>query len=65
MVQKYVLIQDCNTRHWKEMFIDGLSSFMAERVYNSLNETHSEQIPSEDLTYARLTSKIIEYGLLQ
>ena len=45
------------------MFIDGLPSFMAERVYNSSNKTYSEQRPWEKLTYAQLTSRIIKYGL--
>ena len=45
------------------MFINGLPSFMAERVYNSLNKAYPEQIPWENLTYAQLTSKIIECGL--
>ena len=57
------IFKDCNARHWKEMFIDGLPSFMAERVYNSLNKAYPEQIPWENLTYAQLTSKIIECGL--
>ena len=46
------IFKDCNARHWKEMFIDGLPSFMAERVYNSLNKVYPEQIPWENFTYA-------------
>uniref|UniRef100_A0A9I9ED34 DUF7746 domain-containing protein n=1 Tax=Cucumis melo TaxID=3656 RepID=A0A9I9ED34_CUCME len=34
------IFKDCNARHWKEMFIDGLPSFMAECVYNSLNKAY-------------------------
>ena len=47
------IFKDCNARHWKEMFIDGLASFMAERIYNTFNKA----------TYAQLTAKIIECGL--
>ena len=57
------IFKDCNARHWKEMFIDGLPSFMVECVYNSLNKADPEQIFWENLTYAQLTSKIIECGL--
>ena len=57
------IFKDCNAKYWKEMFIDGLPSFMAECVYNSLNKAYPEQIPWKDLTYAQLTAKIIECGL--
>ena len=36
------IFKDCNARHWKEMLIDGLPSFMAERVYNALNKAYLE-----------------------
>ena len=45
------------------MFIDRLSNFMAERVYNSLNKAYLEEIPWETLTYVQLTFRIIECGL--
>lgn len=55
--------KDCNERHWKEKFIDGFPNFIAERVYNSLNKMYSKCIPWDNLTYAHLTSKVIECGL--
>lgn len=55
--------EDYNKQHWKEQFIDGLPSFISERVYSSLNKAYSYKVPWEDMTYGQITTIIIECSL--
>lgn len=61
--RRIYFLKDYNERHWKEKFIDDLPSFIAKRVYNSLNKMYSKYIPWDNLIYTHLTTKVIERGL--
>ena len=55
---------DCNQAFWKERFISGLPSFIAERIISKLKEYSGGQpIPWNTITYGQLFAFIKKEGL--